>query len=277
MNPWVVVLRALPVTFLVYLSSTALAAVFALPTGLELGRIPSWAPGEGAARVAALESLLSIAPALRAQALSLMLAALAYALLSPWLQMAWFAALSAPRSPGAALAEGAQLTFRAYRTTLLVGFGCVLMLLPCVALVWLTRSWLASRANVRVQDLATLLALLPGVLLLCVSCAWHDLARARCLSSGAFRSSLWSFRDALSSLTLARYALWSGLGLALSLAVQLGSLRLEGPGYLNLLVLLAMVQSAALARSMLRSRWLTEALLCADARNRASPTRKGSR
>ncbi len=276
MSPWLAVIRALPITFLVYVSSTALAAMHALPIALEIGRLPTWTKAGEGARIATLEAMLSQLPVLRAQGLSLLLAALAYALLSPWLQMSWFAALSAPRAPGAALAEGARLTPRAYLTSLVVGIGTVLMLLPCAALVWTTRSWLESRANVRVQDIATLIALTPGALVLFLSLAWHDLARARCLSSGAFRSSLRAWLDALSLVTLARYACWAALGLTISVAAQLASLQVGHSGRLAMFIVLAVVQGAALARSMLRSRWLTDALLCADASPSAPRFRKSS-
>ncbi len=264
MNPWVAVRHGLPLTFLSVACSTLFAAVYTLPTALELEHLPGSLRAHGILRVAAVEGLLSLLPALRAQAVSVALGALGYALLTPWLHMAWLAALASPTSPWAALAAGARLAPRAVVTSLWVALGCLLLLAPWPLAAWATRDWLGSHTHQRMHDLTTLLLLLPCLPITYFGLAWHDLARARCLRSDAGPSARLGFGDATRAGALGSYGVWTSLGLLPVLAAQVAAWQLTSTFGFGGLVTLALFQAAALTRGVSRSRWLAHALRCTD-------------
>src|SRR4051794_23493193 len=95
MIPWLAVLRALPVTFFVYLVQACAALLLGLPAALE---VTHSAPSsyDASARAAWLELALTWAPAWRVLGTTALLTIAILLLLSPWLQMAWLAAISTP-------------------------------------------------------------------------------------------------------------------------------------------------------------------------------------
>jgi len=274
MNPWIAVARALPLTFVVYVSSMLMGAAQAWPAALELNRLDLSPTGPDAARIATYESLIAMLPVWRTQLISLGLACLAYALVSPWLHMAWLSALSEPKGPIVALNAGIRLVPRALVTSLCVALGCALLLAPWLVGAWMLHDWLEPRVNVRVRDLSTVLMLSPCLPALIVGLAWHDLARARCLTAGGFSSALRSIPDALHPSVVARYLMWWGLGVFLFLVAQIAIGSKNAP-FVPAFIAIALTQAAALGRSIARSRWLAEALQRAD--TRTAKKRKESR
>jgi hypothetical protein len=260
-----VLLRALPMTFAVYVVNGLLAIVLAASLGIELEQALGFPLGRPAARVAALESVLPLAPLLRAKGVDLLLVSATLWLLAPWLQMAWLTSLSALHGPARALRSAWSLYFRAIIATLLVVIGGALALLPWAGLAYAVHTFCEDRVNDRVHDLSVAIALGPALIVLLISATWHDLARARCLSTGAFRSVLAAARDALRPSVLARYLAWGGAGLLLVVAAQAWAFQVQTAGFMRSSLLLALLQSAAFLRTLLRSAWLADALACVDA------------
>ncbi len=263
MNPWLAILRGLPLTFLMYVSSMLLGAAQAWPSALELNRLEVVLTGPDAARIASYEALLATLPLWRAQLGSLALTCLAYALLSPWLHMAWLSALAEPKGPLVALYAGAHLVPRALVTSLFVALGCLLLLAPWVVGAWQVHAWLEPRANVRMRDVASLLTLSPCIPVLIIGCTWHDLARARCLTGGGFGSAMRSIPDAFHPAVIARYLMWSGVARLLFVGTQLA---LGSAPFLPAWTAAALLQVAALGRSVARSGWLATAVHYAEPR-----------
>jgi len=263
MNPWVAVVRALPLTFVVYAVTSVLGALEALPASIELQRVSTLSIRGGSAAIARAESLLGLLSTGRALGVTLIIALLAYALITPWLHMSWLSALSEPRSPGKALAHGGQLVGRAMSTSLWVGLGSLLILAPFPLLGWLVRSLLETRVNARVLDLTTLLFLLPCFASLCVALTWHDLSRALCLSRSGFSSARLSFWAAFRPKHLASFVTFSALSWLLFGLTQWLVLSVSG-SFVSGVLSVALLQTVAFTRCVLRSRWLTQALMAAD-------------
>ena len=174
--------------------------------------------------------------------------------------MAWLSALARRESVGASLSQGARLWTRACLVTLWVCLGSLLGLSPFVFAAWGLSELSASRLNDRVHDLGIACALLPALPLLVAAFAWLDLARARALHEGAWTSTMRSLRTAIQPTTILRALLWTAAGWALFIAAQLAPLaRWGGPA----LVVFAL-QAAVLMRLFVRSRWLADALTCAE-------------
>ncbi|MFT3922539.1 MAG: hypothetical protein QM778_08395 [Myxococcales bacterium] len=260
MREWMSSMRALPMTFVIYLTEAALALVFGLPAALELTRsAPQGA--DSTADAERLEFLLGLGQAGRLVGATGLFAGIALWLLAPWLQMAWLSALSRRESVGESLVQGARLYVRAQLLAIPVVIGVALSLVPFGVAAWGISQLSASQLNDRVHDLGIACALAPGLPVLLAGLAWLDLARARALHEGPWTSAVRSLRAALQPVTILR-ALFFGLaGWTLFLLAQAPLLeRLGG----RPLVVLAL-QSAVLARLFLRSRWLADALTCAEA------------
>ncbi len=264
MNSWIFVLRALPVTFVVYLIGAAFSAPLALPLGGELERTLSFPFAPEWARVSAVEGLATLAPALRVQGLTLALSLASFVLLSPLLQMAWLKALSCPLGPVEALREGVRLYGRASAVSLLILASTAIAVLPWGLLSLGLHGFLLPRTNTRVHDLALLLALTPALPTAVLCALWHDLARARCLHTGAIRASLAALRDVTSSFLVLRFMIFGLISVALSLGLSLTLPHLKPSHALSGLVIAALVQGVALLRAVVRSRWLTDALAQID-------------
>jgi hypothetical protein len=263
-NPWLCVLRALPVTFVVYLIGAAFSAPLALPLGAELEHTLSLPFAPEWARVSAIEGLAALAPALRVQGLTLALSLALFVLLSPLLQMAWLKALSSAVGPVEALREGVRLYGRACAVSLVIVVTAVIALVPWAMLSYGLHGFLLPRTNIRVHDLAVILALAPALPTVVLCALWHDLARARCLHTGSIRASLAALRDVTSSSLILRFVIFGLISVALSLGLSLALPHLKPWQALSGIGVAALVQGVALLRAVVRSRWLTDALAQID-------------
>lgn len=258
-------LRALPMTFAIYVVHTVFAVGLGTSLGLEFERAVGFPLGRPAARVAALESLVDLAPLLRAKGVDLAIASIVLVVLSPWLHMAWLTSLSALHGPAHSLRNAWSLYFRAILTSALVLLLGALALLPWLGLGYAVHAFSEERVSHRVHDLSVALALSPVLISLLVTASWHDLARARCLTTGAFKSALTAAVDALRPTVFARYLFWTGAGLMIVVGAQAWALHVGVTGFFSSFLLLALMQSAAFGRLVLRSAWLADALACVDA------------
>jgi hypothetical protein len=252
--------RALPMCFVIYATEAALALIASLPFALELardaplGRDPS-------AQAEWLERLVHLGSAARVSGTSAALVLAPLLLLSPWLQLAWFSSLARGEPLGSSLATGARLWPRACMVSLWVALGLCLTLTPIAAGGFGLWRWLARHPNDRVHDLALLACAAAALPCLALAWIWHDLARARALSEGAFTSARRSLPAALRPALWLRAGLWSGAGWAAVGVAELATWR--GPGAAAPLAV-ALLQAASLARLWLRGAWLADALACAD-------------
>jgi hypothetical protein len=259
MRAWIACVRALPVTFALYVIEACVAALAALPLASEFTR--SAPVVEDATALAQwLERLLLLAAPARVGARGALLAFAALLLVSPGLHMTWLSALSRREYVMDSVTRGVRLWFRACLVSLWVAAGMLIFALPFVGAAWGVSRVLADQLNDRVHDLILVSALAPLACFAFFAHVWHDLARARALHEGAFASTRSSLRFALRPAVLSGALLWSGLGWSLLVAAQFApSARLGAP-----LILVGLLQLAVLARLFLRSRWLTLALTCAE-------------
>jgi hypothetical protein len=146
--------------------------------------------------------------------------------------------------------------------SLWVALGSCLALAPIAASAFGLRSWLAGSPNDRVHDLALLACAAAALPCLAIAWIWHDLARARALSEGAFTSARRSLPAALRPALWLRALLWSGAGWGSVWVAELVSRRALGSAAP---IAVALLQAASLARLWLRGAWLADALTCADA------------
>ncbi len=260
MNNWLFAVRALPMTFTIFVLQAWVSSIATLPMIGELVRV---APnGKTAIALAAsLEQALQMAPVLRTSSQTFLLLSLSWIVLSPWLQMAWFSAIAQRESVAASLATGGQLYLRACLVSLWVVLGFVLIAAPIALASYGIFRFMAEHPNDRVRDLLTVGLLLPALPALSIAHFWHDLARARALHEPAFRATARSLRDAVRPQVLVQGLLLTGVGWAVVLASQLAE---EHVSTQSNVVLIALLQSALLTRLVLRSRWLAEALTCAE-------------
>jgi len=251
--------RALPMTFVIYVFEAVLALLAGLPAALELTRTaPHGADASSYAEW--LEFLLGLGAPSRVASVSALLTLLLLGLLSPWLQMAWLSALARRESLGTSLATGARLWMRALWVTIPVALGIALALAPFGLAAWGISRLSAARLNDRVHDLGILCALLPALPITLAGFVWLDLARARALHEGAWTCAARSLRSAVQPLTIARAALWNAGGCVPYLLVHAAlSERLSASP-----LLVAALQTAVLLRLLFRSRWLADALTCAE-------------
>ncbi|MDB4990258.1 MAG: hypothetical protein JWN04_5436 [Myxococcaceae bacterium] len=254
--------RALPFSFALYVFEATLAALCALPFSLEslhaLGGT-SWTASQVAL---ALDSVTTLAPALRVASGSTLLALALLALLSPWLQMSWYAALSDPLNPLRALGQGARLVLRACIVTVWIWLLALLAALPFLILAAFVHSGLAASTDARFHDLALLGTLAPLAPIALLAWVIHDLARARALRFGALHSTLRALRVGLRPALLTRALLLSATGYAVVVLVQWQSAGIPAGSSLRFLLTVSALQCALLARLFLRSLWLASALAC---------------
>jgi hypothetical protein len=247
MNARVLAVRALPVTFLVYVLEALLAVFASWPSGVELS-----------AKLQALSldpaALHELATVSRGYGRGHGLAILAVLALAPWLHMSWLAMLSEPQSPLRALARGARSMPRAWLVTLALGSIFVLCAAPFVGLAFGVVQALGDDPDARRHDLALLGALLPMLPLALYFHAAHDLARAASLTLHTWRSVWRGLRLALQPLVFATALAATLVGVALPLAAHAGSWQL---GSLPATMLL---QSVLLLRLVVRASWLGHAL-----------------
>lgn len=260
MKPASLALRALPFTFVIYVIEAVLATFVALPSGLEIAgqlRTSSWDRAQWALLLDRLPALLA---AMRMSGFAALVLLGVLLVLSAWLQMSWLASLDELMTPLRALARGARLIVRAWLVSLLVVALLLLLCLPFGLMAYSVHSGLAGSTDARFHDLALASALVPLLPLWLFGHTLHDLARARALYRGALDGVVQGFRHALRPRVLLRsLSLWAlGTGLVL-LAHALAYLT---GGAFRFVITVVLVQSALLARLVVRSVWLARALTC---------------
>lgn len=247
MNARVLAVRALPITFLVYVVEALLAVFASWPGGVELSAKLHAVSLDPAA-------LRELATVVRGYGRGHGLAVLAVLALAPWLHMSWLAMLSEPQSPLRALARGARSLPRAWLVSLGLGLVFVLCAAPIVGLAYGVEQTLGQDPDARRHDLALLGALAPLLPLAFFFHVAHDLARAASLELHTWRSIGRGLRLALRPLVLAAASGAALVGVALPLAAHAGSWQL---GSLPATMLL---QSVLLLRLVVRASWLGHAL-----------------
>jgi hypothetical protein len=247
MSARVLGLRALPVTFLVFVLEALLSVFASWPSGVELA--------------AALQQLSLDPSALRELAIlgrsfgrGHALAVLSVLLLAPWLQMSWLTMLSEPQSPLRALARGARKVPRACLLTLALGLAFALCAAPFAGLGWAVMGWLGGEPDARRHDLALACALAPLLPLGFYFHVAHDLARAAALEQSSARSLWRGLRIALRPRAWLAALGASLVGLLLPLAAHASSWQLAA------LPATMLLQSVLLVRTVVRAAWLGHAL-----------------
>ena len=256
-------LRALPVTFFVFVLEAIVATVFALPWAVEAQR-RVLTPLDASARAALLDTLGASDGALRVVALQAALVFGLWVAFAPWLQMAWLSAIAQPMGPGRALSRGVRLFARAVAVGVCVWSLTALLAAPFGLGAWTIVRVCDPMENARAHDLAIALCLDLIVPVLFVGHTWRDLARARALSLSTRHSVTRSARDAFRPCVLARALLLSATGFALVAGAEWVAGKLGTGSTLDRVLVLALVQLTIFARLFLRSVWLAGALACAD-------------
>lgn len=271
MTRWLCALRALPMTFFIYVLQAWTAVLIALPAANELvARVPTGQPAS--AHALALERIFQLGSDLRLVALPSLLAGLTWLLVTPFLHIAWLSALARREAFGASLATGGRLYLRACIVSAWVFLGLLAALTPWAGLSYGVYHYIADLPNDRIRDVTCATLLLPLLPSLFIAHTWHDLARARALEEPALRAAMRSVRSALRPRVLLQSLLYSLVGFALLALGQIIELPFPDASH-ELLV--AALQTSLLARLFLRSRWLCDALACADAAGESTDA-KGS-
>lgn len=261
-------IRALPTTFALYALGALLAVFGALPLSLELAdaRDVGSAAWDASRSAAFLEGLLERSAAGRSGIVSLGLSLATSLLLGPLLHMSWLAALDAPVTLGAALGRGAARAGRAALVSLVVGAAGLGACAVLGGLVYLLHGALET-ASARTHDLTLLVAAMPVLGAALLVHVWHDLARAHALTQGV-RTSV---QQALPLTVRPRFFLrglaLSAVGLGLVVAAESAVALLPSSAF-TALGSVVVLQSALLARYVLRSLWLTCTLSAAASRAR---------
>jgi hypothetical protein len=266
MNALPAALRALPLTFVIYVVEAVLALYCALPLSLELGADPRASLSSAIGRAVWLDRGLELLPALRVAGHSSLLSLALLLLLSPWLQVAWLSSMQRAFGSLRALEQGLRLYLRASIVSLLCLLVAVLLALPWAGAAWLADALLAAPARARLHDCALAVLLAPCALVLIYAHLVHDLARARALDAGAFAAVAFGLRAALRGRVLLAGLILLLTGLALRALQLYMSQRDAGLGaWLGV----APVQSASFAGLFVRSLWLATCLGCIETERRS--------
>lgn len=246
--------RALPLTFAIYVLHALVATLVAVPTSLSLlARVRPYSRFPSDVAVL-LESGDSLGALLHASALHLVLAAVALTLLSPWLHMSWCVAITNSTSTLGALERGAGLTVRAWLVSLSMALLALLAALPFGCGAYVLHLHYEAATEARAHDLAVAAALVPLLPGAFVASVLHDVARVSALSRGAIASVRRSLRVARPRLLALALAL-TVLGWAMVVASQ-ALAAILGTGPLALVLTVALLQLALLAKLVVRSAWL---------------------
>lgn len=245
--------RALPMTFLVHVTLTLLAAFPAsrLARALDLLVPGATTPDSGASDpVLLLDALPDLAQVFGWDvfgALGSML--LLSALLSTPLQMAWLASLHHEPSLRGAARDGILLWPRAVVVDLVLLVPVAIGIASAALIPYAVHLGLADQPDARLHDLAVLAASLPLALMIATTLALRDLCRAALLEVGIVAAIRVGMRNAIRALPF--YLLLSTLS---ALLLGVGALEL-GP-----LLALVVLQPLAFVRSFLRACWLAVAV-----------------
>jgi hypothetical protein len=251
-------LRALPLTFLIFVVEVMLAVFASFPISVELApRLATFARDPAAALDP--HSLHELGSLARAFARAHGLSGLVLLALAPWLQLSWLNALAEPQSPLAALARGARGLPRAWLLSLGLGLTFALCAAPWLGLAYGISAWLGHESNAQQVDLTVLACLLPLLPVAVYFLLVHDLARAASLESRSMRSLWRGLRAALRVRTWGPGVAALAVGLVLPAAAHASSWQLEP------LPATLLLQSVLLVRLVVRAAWLAHALACVRA------------
>src|SRR5688572_3667181 len=115
---FVAALRALPITLVIFVLETLISVVLVLPFSAEASHMTR-GPLDASARAALLDAMTASSSLWRVLSMQTLMVFGLWVLLSPWLNMAWLSALSAPTRPGRALSLGMALLRRALGVSLM--------------------------------------------------------------------------------------------------------------------------------------------------------------
>jgi hypothetical protein len=248
------ILRAPAATFAVYLWTTALAALVAVPMSAS-GRVERLFSEEGFAWLEATRGLDEVA---RIFAATLGAATLLAWIGAPLVQGMWLSSLAHRTSLADSFARSLRLYPRMLLVTLLLApplaIAAVVALGPPVVIGMA----LSDTADARLADMAALLSTLPGLFLFFFWRGWHDGARAAiAMGESPLRAARSGFA-ALGPRLFAIYLGWAALSGLLALAAHaLGPL---GTGGASSTAVFAATQVLAFTRVMCRERWLDAVL-----------------
>lgn len=257
-------LRALPLTFVIYIVEAVFALYCALPLSMELGADARATLTTAIGRAVWLDRALELLPALRLSGRSGLLSLASLVLLSPLLQMAWFSSMQPAFGAMRALEQGLRLYLRAVTVSLLCALVGALLLLPWAGAAWLADALLAAPARARLHDCTLGVLLSPTCLVLVYAWLVHDLARARALRVGPFAAVALALRAALRARVLLSALVLLLASFALRALQLYASQRTAGA-----LLSVGLLQSACFGALFVRSLWLATCLACTE-RERAS-------
>ncbi len=248
--------RARHVLFLAWLATTCLALAPAWPIARQIGSVDEASP-------AAIERWLDAANHLGPSILTLAVTIGIAALLSPFFSMTWLSALARPSTLSSAIGRGAALYPRSLVVALVLAPAFAVGIALAVGGPALGEAVLRGRASDPVCDLGSLACCLPGLAVLAVTAALHDLARARIAASDA--SALRAVRRALAAFSIPTLGSWLTFFAAGSALAALGhvlGLSVLGSG----LVAIPVLELVVLGRLAVRGLWLSYTLDVAAAR-----------
>jgi hypothetical protein len=261
MRVLVAALRALPVTFALYVVEAVLAITLTVPLGMELSSDARALGTRVLFRAAAIERGLQLLPALRVQGRALALGTVLLLLLTPLLSMTWLSALSGPLGVSRALEQGARLYLRACAVSLAVGLLLALALAPWALFAYSADTWIDLSTHARLHDLLLLGCVGTALPVLWIFHVAHDLARAFALRRGA----LASVRLGLAAAISLRAPLVALALFALGLLVGASPLLLTtAASRLGEMSSIALLQGACFGALGVRSLWLAYALTCTE-------------
>lgn len=241
--------RALPMTFVVHVIVTVLAA---LPTLRWARAFDLLVPGAAGVSdtVLLLDALPEFVRVFGRDVFGALAAVLLFgALLGTPLQMAWLAALHREPSLRGAAREGLLQWPRAFVLDLVLVIPVAIGIGAAALIPYAAHLGLADQPDARLHDLAVLSASLPLLLMTATALACRDLCRAALLASGIVASLRVGLRSTVRALPA-----YLGISALSLLLLSLGSTGF-GP-FLALLVL----QLLAFLRTLLRACWLAIAV-----------------
>lgn len=266
MRPWARVRAAATTLFAAHVARTALAVLIAEPLYARVARAVSQHPeGERAlyepGGVWLIEAVADAAPALTAWLRGAGLVLILAVAIGPLLERATLEALARPTRLPVAVAAAS----RGYFATVAVGLLVAPLALVGVLLIAVVPAGVAvalsGSPDERLRDAATIGGLVPGLLVLAVWGAAHDLSRAALVRDGDHP--LRALRRGLAAVGrggLARYLLWL-LGACLAaVAAHALPAALDGPTASAPALVLVVGQAVALLPPLVRARWLASAI-----------------
>lgn len=256
-------------TLLVYVFQTVLALTLALPLARVMGSAVSELPTNLDALYAPggtpfLDVLYQNRAVWGLAILAAFLIAGFAFVASPLVELFWLNAMLRKRPLADSAAAAVRQLGAGIRVTLLLSPFLVLGILACSIGAAISLASLHSAVNERTHDIGFLCSLIPGALILLHWSATHDLARAA-LAKGHVRARQAVTRALKRSVrALPLYALMLGIALVLTWAGFRLGVDFDRGGLASSLLVVAVQQGVAFARTLARGFWLSSALRRAD-------------